>query len=234
VIPSNSVLNRVVAITISGVLFEQATTNYRLVLDFTNVQSERQIELEGPLDGVFTLCKRTFEASDILSYTFANRILSIDIDVKRRLQKQKNFFVNIQIKDNSVCSDIIIGDFADINLVNVETFSSLNFKKNDDDKVNKYTNDSKPCNLIEIGPYLELSPGFGYSSNTLYVRIVGPKSRLYSFDIDDLGTYTQCIVDVEDNPLPSPPCVEDCELSFTYPNGQKTVPKKSKTFCFVF
>jgi hypothetical protein len=104
VIPSNTVLNRVVGITISGTLFPQETNQYTLVLDFTKVQSGRDINLEGPIDGVVTFCKRTFDASNLLTYTFSDRILTLQMEIPQVIQKKpKHFFINIQINDDPCC-----------------------------------------------------------------------------------------------------------------------------------
>jgi len=103
ILPSNSVLNRVAFLTVSGTLFPQDTDTYTLVFDFTEVQSGRNISLEGPIDGMVTFCKKTFDATEVLRYTYENRILTIHLQVPRMVRrKPQHFFMNIQINDRQL------------------------------------------------------------------------------------------------------------------------------------
>jgi hypothetical protein len=187
------------------------------VLDFTNVQSQRQIDLEGPIDGVVTLCKRTFDASDILTYIFGNRILKLQIDVPRVLRKKsQHFFLNIQINDTgctiySFPVPIPGGgdyDFSPIVRDNVQF-------------VRTYTNyGQQDCNIISFGPFEPQSTSC-VSDTTLFLYIESPTVPSFTFYIENVGSYGECIWSVVSR---SSSCTQvACTLEITYPGGSQQV-----------
>lgn len=101
VVPSNSVGNRVLVITTRGTFQSKQSSIYTMVLDFTNVKSERQISLEGPLQGQLNICGKTLNAQDFVSYELKDRILILTITLRTNLKKERRFYLNFQINDSS-------------------------------------------------------------------------------------------------------------------------------------
>ena len=192
VIPSNSISNRVVAITISGTLFPQDTNQYTFVLDFTNVQSQRQINLEGPIDGVVTLCKKTFDISDLVTYTYGNRILILEMKVPRVIRKKsRHFFMNFQINDTGCTFYVCPVDLPPSGQYDFSV-KTTSCGQDSGQYVRSYRNFGEQCGVIYFSPE-QIVPGSPCPSSTTLILSVGdPIVNSYTFDISDLGTYTEC------------------------------------------
>ena len=71
-IPSNSIGNRVFALTMSGRLRRPLPGNvkgrYEILLDFSKVDSSYQIRLEQPIDGQLSIGRKMYNANSVMEY----------------------------------------------------------------------------------------------------------------------------------------------------------------------
>lgn len=113
IIPTNSLNNRACPLTVSGSLFPSDSGVYEFTFNFQNVETERQLSLEGPIDGTFTLDSKIFVASQVLSYIFKDRVLTIVLKTPCAIKKEKQFYINVQINDtSSTTSNFYLLDFT--------------------------------------------------------------------------------------------------------------------------
>lgn len=100
-VPSNSIENRVLVITTNGSFLSNGSNTYKMILDFTNVKSKREIILQGPLEGQLNICKKSWNAKHFVSYLFRDRILTLTIQLPVIIQKKRDFYLNFQINDSA-------------------------------------------------------------------------------------------------------------------------------------
>lgn len=218
VIPSNTIDNRVFVFTVSGTFdcLPQDENVYTLILDFTNVRTERQITLEGPVDGNLNVCSKTYNASSLVSYKLVNRVLTLQIVVPVRLKKKKHFSINAQINDcgylnctpldpntsqycgpnstNPSCCPSAVSYDSSYSLVYVSgaTLStSLHFSVNSSNQINQYSS-STLCTKPDFvfGPYI--SGNGTISNNTLNLTYsFNEYTTPVDFTINMLGNFSQ-------------------------------------------
>ena len=106
-IPSNVKNNRVWSFNLNGTL-KPNVDKYRIVYDFSEVESSFKVEFKNFVSGTVTICGRVFDATKLIkdSYTYSlkDKKIIIEFDTSRldfRIKKETMFTYQLNINDSS-------------------------------------------------------------------------------------------------------------------------------------